>query len=263
MDMMRRKFIQSLSAFFAGYGMAQSGLARPVSDPSIKPRHVICFLGEWKSLTVAEKIVSEFGKGFTLDLEYSMSMPDVRMEKAFSASIDRVSKTFTSEDWARVKRHNTIAYVLSPPIEQDKALSISTVALELTTQLIRAGATAVKSESAGIAHGLDHWLYLAEKKAVRSAWVRRPIQEKQTLYSCGMHLLGQPDIECTGNFEALDAVRWIDELTEKFINEKAIPDRFTIDNLKAPAKHLQRVPCTRYAKDDFFFNPYGYVRINA
>jgi hypothetical protein len=263
--MTRRKLLQSMCALFAGQGVSDGvlGKALPASS-SVKPRHVLCFLGPWKSLSAVEKIVGEFGRGFEFDPAYSAATPDPRMEKAFSASVDRVSRTFTAEDWARVKRHSAVAYVLSPPIDRDRALPVSTAALEITARLIKAGATAVKSESAGIAHGLEHWLHLAQTNALRLAWVRRPIQEGTTLYSCGMHLLGRPDIECADGFEAAEAVRWIDALAEKSIGggHPAPAHRFSIDG-KTREKSLQFVPCKRYAEDDFFFNPYGYVRVSA
>lgn len=261
--MTRRQFIQSVGALFAGYGFSDyaRGKAAP-EELSVKPRHVICVLGEWKSLQIVEKTVSEFGRGFSLDKEYSKTEPDQRMEKAFSACLDRVYKTFTNNDWAKVKRHNTVAYVLSPPIDRNQALAISAAALEITARLVGAGATAVKSESAGIAHGLDHWMSLAQKKALRLAWVRRPIQDEDTLYSCGMHLLGQPDIECVGGFEELEAVRWIDALAEKLISGQRTTNRFSLDG-RIPEKKLQSVPCERYEEDEFFFNPYGYVRITV
>lgn len=262
--MTRRRLLQSLCTLFAGHGLSDGVLGKGLpASSSVKPRHVICFLGQWKSLSAVEKLVGEFGRGFTLDQEYSAATPDPRMEKAFAASVDRVTRTFTVEDRARVKRHSAVAYVLSPPIDRDKALSVSAAALEITARLIKAGATAVKSESAGIAHGLDHWAHLAQTKALRLAWVRRPIQENKTLYSCGMHLLGQPDIECAGGFEASEAVRWIDALAEQSMDGQLAPARqFSIDG-EARGKRLQFVPCKRYAEDDFFFNPYGYIRVSA
>ncbi len=234
-----------------------------VRPSSVKPRHVLCFLGPWKSLSVVEDVVGEFGQGFSVDRDYSAAEPDPRMEKAFAASADRVNPTFAAEDRARVKRHAAVAYVLSPPIEKAQALAVSTAALSLVARLIaKAGAAAVKSESAGIAHGLGHWRRLAEERALRQAWVRRPIQDGDTLYSCGMHLLGLPDIECAGGFGEMEAVRWIDALADSAIGGAQAPaQRFSVDG-KAPAKRLQPVPCERYAEDDFFFNPYGYLRLS-
>lgn len=258
--MTRRNFIESIYALFVGCGLIKTSQAAVNSESQIKPRHVICFLGEWKSLAPVEQVINEFGAGFALDREYSVEAPDERMQNALSASLDLVSNTFTNEDWARVKRHRCVAYVLSPPIDKSNAISISNAALEITARLISTGATAVKSESAGIAHGLDYWINLAQKKAHRLAWVRRPIGQNKTLYSCGMHLLGQRDIECIGAFEDLEAVKWIDTLAEMAISDQKIPSKLSIGNV---TKNIRFVACERYPDDDFFFNPYGYISVST
>lgn len=257
----RRVFLHAMGAWAAGCALPGDVLGRPTS---VKPRHVLCFLGPWKSLSVVEGAVGEFGQGFTVDRDYSAVESDPRMEKAFAASADRVNPTFTAEDRARVKRHAAVAYVLSPPIEKTRALSVSTAALSLVARLIaKAGATAVKSESAGIAHGLGHWQRLAEAHALRQAWVRRPIRDGDALYSCGMHLLGLPDIECAGGFGEMEAVRWIDAMADSAIGGAQAPaQRFSVDG-KAPARRVRPVSCERYAEDDFFFNPHGYLRVIA
>lgn len=262
--MMRRNVLQTIGAFLGGCAVSMTGGAKVMPVASlVKPRHVICFLGRWKSLSAVEDVVAEFGRGFSVDLAYSQAKPDPRMESAFSASADRVSRTFVAKDLARVKRHSAVAYVLSPSFDRGQAVMVSAAALQLTARLIQAGATAVKSESAGVAHGLDHWVHLAQNEALRPAWVRRPIRDKEALYSCGMHLLGQPDIECAGRFEELEAVRWIDALTEQAMRGPLnVNNPYSVD-AQTPKKRLRRVPCERFAEDDFFFNPYGYVRVVA
>jgi hypothetical protein len=265
--MLRRFFTHSVPALCASMGLAQHSHASTTASAKVKPRHVICLLGEWKSLDGVEKTVKTFGRGFSVDWEYSQVGADARMAQAFAASVDRVTPSFTEQDHARIQRHNTVAYVLSPPIERAEAMAVSAAALEITARLVQAGATAVKSESAGVAHGLDHWVQLARNRALntalRQAWVRRPIADQDgTRYSCGMHLLGQPDMECTPGRPDLEAVRWMDALADKVLAGQALGKTFSVDG-QAPAKPLQTLPCTRYEEDDFFFNPYGYVRIGA
>lgn len=242
--------------------MVPAATAKANRQSAVKPRHVICFLGEWGSLEPAAKIVDAFGNGFTLDREYSLTQADERMEQAFMISKDRVAPSFVDEDWKRIARHNTVAYVLSPPIEADKAVLVSTEALDLVARMIKGGATAVKSESAGNAHGLANWVELAQKHALREAWVRRPIEDEGTMYSCGMHLLGLPDVECAGRISDREAVKWIDAIADAAIAGRAVGSKFALND-HAPGKKVARVPCDRYADDDFFFNPYGYFRVSA
>lgn len=254
----RRKVIQSISALLAGFGFC--GGSGATAAPQAR-RQIICFLGEWGTLRNVATVVEAFGKGFTLDSRYSLAEPDGRMRSAFIASIDRVARTFSAEDWARIERHNTVAYVLSPPLDRGRAMGICADALDLTARLIKAGATAVQCENAGVAHGLDHWLALARTHSIREAWVRRPIRDDDALYSCGMHLLGLPDIECIGSFEELEAVRWIDALADKCVSGKTIGNLFSFDK-QTPERRIQRVPCKRYEEEEMFFNPYGYIRVH-
>ena len=184
------------------------------------------------------------------------------MTSSFSVAMDRVAPTLLEEDWVRIEKHNTVAYLLSPPIEADQALAISAAALALIERLVQGGATAVKSESAGVAHGLDEWLRLARTKALRQAWMRRPIEDDGVLYSCGMHLLGLPDVECVGGFPDREAVVWMDAVADAALAGSTLAHEFSMDD-HSPARKMKSVSCERYADDDFFFNPYGYVRLAA
>ncbi|MCA2225191.1 DUF4261 domain-containing protein [Nonomuraea aurantiaca] len=155
--------------------------------------------------------------------------------------------------------------------------------------LLRSGATAVKNESSGIAHGRDRWLALADQAAdltdeglaevtdedlagaLVAAWVKRPIHDGQVLYSCGMHLLGAPEVEIEvgaappAKAELPELVAHLDTLAIYLLTDpraEEIEDgagfRMTED---APRWSLRTGPCDRYDEDDLFFNPYGYVRL--
>lgn len=187
----------------------------------------------------------------------------------------------TAKDWDAIKRHSAVAYVLSPPIQKELAGDISGLALSLTATLLQRGGVAAKSESAGIAHGRTRWLKLAEKfgrareKGDRHtkgttlywAWVRRPmIDENETVYySCGMHLLGERDVEIESSLELTDALQWMDLLGLYLAGDR--PTRPLKDGegfrLKdeSPRRIIRIRPCKRYEKDEFMFNPYGYIRL--
>jgi hypothetical protein len=240
-------------------------------------RHVVCVLGSWDDLDRVEAIVGRVGAGqFSLDREYSAVMPDERMSAAFEASADRVVPSMTPADRDAIARHRAVAYILSPSMAADRAQELSREMLAVTAALLDSGGVAAKSESAGIAHGRERWLALAARAsepdpviragALQAAWVRRPIHESGVLYSCGMHLLGEPDIEISARVPDREAVGWIDALAIYLLAEK--PARGVHDGegfrqvAEGPRKVLRFVPCTRYDADDFFFNPHGYVRLD-
>jgi len=247
----------------------------------VTPRHVLCILGAWRSLDKVEAVVTRVGgPGFAVDREFSQLEPDDRMVEAFNASFDRVSPSMTDEDWEAVESHAAVAYVTSPPLRQDLALDISGRALVLIGALLENGGVAAKAESSGIAHGRDRWLELSaqcdptkkaddhdQRAALYWAWVRRPIEDDDegVYYSCGMHLLGQRDVEIDSSLDVDSAVKWIDLLGLYLVADK--PERPVRDGAgfrqreSGPRRIMRLGPCSRYEEDDFFFNPYGYIRL--
>ena len=248
----------------------------------IVPRHVICVLGNWQTLDHVDAVVRNQGMpGFMLDRTYSQISPDERMTDSFKVCYDRVSPSMKDEDWQAVKDHKAVAYVLSPPVQKEQASEISAGALLLTAALLKNGGVAAKGESSGIAHGRDHWLELADKviasrkqRDQHSAdaillwtWVRKPIldQEQALLYTCGMHLLGAPDVEVESSLEISSALEWMDLLGLYLAADR--PSRPLQDGegfrLRADgARRIMRMrPCARYEEDSFKFNPYGYIRL--
>ncbi|MEV4014304.1 hypothetical protein AB0J35_27760 [Nonomuraea angiospora] len=250
------------------------------------PRHVLCVLGARLDLSEIERIAAGFG-GFVLDREYSEAEPDPRMPEAFEASMAAAS--FDEADWAAVESHDTVGYLLSAPMMRELAFDTSRRLLAVTAALLRSGATAVKNESSGIAHGRDRWLALADRAAdataealadradealadaLVAAWVKRPIHDGQVLYSCGMHLLGAPEVEIEVGAEPptkdrlIELVAHLDTLASYLLTDpraEEIEDgagfRMAED---APRWLLRTGVCDRYDEDDLFFNPYGYVRL--
>ena len=244
----------------------------------VLPRHVLCVLGEWKSLDGVEHTVTQVGgTGFALDREYSQLEHDPRMPRAFAASADRVAPSMNESDLQALERHRAVAYVLSPPVAAERAQAISQRTLAVAAALLEAGALAVKGESSGIAHGAARWRELAARStssdkleqasALHRAWVRRPLGDDGLLYTCGMHLLGARDIEVRESEEVHDDIGWLDLLALYLLAE--LPERGIREGEGfrqaegGERRILHGVPCTRYPSDDFFFNPYGYWRLEA
>lgn len=248
---------------------------------SVQPRSVICVLGRWDSFAPVQSIVDNVSPGFTLDLDYSQLEPDERMKDAFKASLDRSHPTIYGGEWRTMDSHTSVAYVLSPPMKKSESESISATALLLIAELLKKGGVAAKSESAGLAHGRDHWLELARRyrKATKDgdahaasatlyrAWVQRVVHDEDTnsFYSVGMHLLGHRDAEVDDDLEIPEAVKWIDLMGLYLVADK--PKRALRNgegfrfSPSEPRRIIELVDCNRYAEDDFFFNPYGYVRL--
>jgi hypothetical protein len=237
---------------------------------NINPRHVICVLHQQN--TPVRQISSQFS-GFDYDVDFSQDVADPRMMSSFKASADRVSPSVTTDDWHAIEAHSAVSYILSPRMTPENALTVSRQTLALAVALLQAGAFAVKGESSGIAHGRTHWLELDSytskslESALIRAWVRYPISDDCFYYSVGMHLLGMPDIELNrigiSEVDALDVISGFMHflLIDQPRNLEAGHTFHTrTDSVRF---QLSRERCTRYEDDDFFYNPYGYWRLNA
>ncbi|MER6993690.1 hypothetical protein ABT337_30815 [Saccharopolyspora hirsuta] len=240
---------------------------------SVQPLHVLCVLGSGMDLDGVELAVRAIGGPFfSLDRDESRAEHDPRMPDAFAACLAEL--TFTDADWDAVADHDSVAYVLAKG-GQEHAEHISERMLAVTAELFeRWGATAVKSESSALAHSRDTWLALADAadapEALRQAWVKRPILDEDVLYTCGMHLLGAPDVELQAD-GLLDVNRqgeWvelIDGLTGYLHTEARAAQIRDGEGFRlaedAPRWVLRQQTCDRYPDDDIFFNPYGYWRL--
>ncbi|GAA2896890.1 hypothetical protein GCM10010517_61910 [Streptosporangium fragile] len=276
----------------------------------VMPRHVLCVLGSGLDLGTIEEVVGEVGgPGFTVDRESFRQAPDPRMVRSFRSCL--MDDTFERSDWKAVEEHDSVAYVLSPPMavhsgfdphrptiagDDDEtfelvwydAFDASRLMLAVTAALLRSGATAAKNESSGLTHGRDRWLAIADRAAgaddwvalavaLYYAWVKRPLADGNLLRSCGMHLLGAPDVEVEAAWLAQetgrrppgaqvdDSVELMDQMALYLLCEdraRKIQDgegfRLAPD---APRWILERHPCRQYDEDDFYFNPYGYWRL--
>ncbi len=244
---------------------------------SVKPRHVLCFLGKDESLlhppTAVAKTIADFG--FEIDRTYSQAQPDPHMKRSFGVCWDRVfPNAWSADDEAAVADHKSVLYVLSPPMEQPKAVAYSAAALRVVEETIEAGAIAVKGESAGVAHGLKRWTQLARdckaaaktnqglaltaamSRTCRLAFAKRPLDGTAYNESVGFHLVGLPEIYVAkARGSDRDAVKLIDEIAD------AMAARGIDATLRDRKLSLSRD--TDYAEDDFKFNPYGIVRIET
>ncbi|MEU6407322.1 hypothetical protein [Microbispora sp. NPDC046933] len=275
----------------------------------VLPRHVLCVLGSGLDLRTVEEVVGRVGgPGFTVDRDSFRPVGDPRMPRAFAASV--FDDSFDESDEEAVETHDSVVYVLSPSMPQhiafdprrhvlagaehghklpggawSEVFDVSRRMLAVAGALLRSGATAVKNESSGLTHGRDRWLSLADRAAEATdwvglaiplfdAWVTRPLASGNLITSCGMHLLGAPDVELEVDWPDMqrphrqqveDAVDLMDNLALYLLTEDRavmISDgegfRLSPDG---PRWLLERHPCHRYDEESFGFNPYGYWRL--
>ncbi|MFK4487964.1 hypothetical protein [Bradyrhizobium sp. USDA 336] len=277
MDPIRRHLLKAAGLFVASRAFASEQQGANMQPSSVKPRHVLCFLGKNESLLhppkAVAKTIADFG--FEIDRTYSQANPDPHMERSFGVCWDRVfPKAWSEADEMAVLNHKAVLYVLSPSMEQHKTVAYSAAALRIVEEMIEAGATAVKGESAGVAHGLARWRQLAREckaaantnqgltvtpamgRSCRLAFAKRPLAGDTYNESVGFHLVGLPDIYVARSRGSdRNAVKLMDEIAD------AMAERGIEATLRDRKLALSREQ--DYAEGDFKFNPYGIVRVEA
>jgi hypothetical protein len=209
--------------------------------------------------------------------EYECSNRDKRMVRAFQASARRFDPSLTPEDLASITGHAKVLYVLSKNFTAEQAPAVSRSFLRLGGKLLGAGAVGLKCESSGIAHGRSRWLELASEADTADFWparfrayVQMPIQNDADYYSCGLHLLGQPDLIISETLlrQAYDTADHVGEAIDLFaifalyLVGECQPGQFASGHtfsVKAGSPRFRVVweECTGYDEDEFFFNPFG------
>jgi hypothetical protein len=255
-------------------------LRAQVTGNGFLPKMVLCVLGGKGYPKEVEAILAEGG------VEHEFRGQDPRMRKAFEASACRVRPSLDDEEFARIGRHATVLYVLSTNFPASEGPAVSHSFLRLGRRLLEAGGIAMKCESSGIAHSRSRWVELAAQavegqkvaslrgagsgfwSALYQAYVRLPIQSEDSFYTCGMHLLGKPDlIVATELTPANKAVELFDVFAMYLLAE--CPDGgfasgHTFQASKtAPRFRVVWEQCTDYEEDEFFFNPFGRWRFIA
>jgi hypothetical protein len=228
------------------------------------PKIVLCVVGDAAFGGIAAELLT------AESVECEVTEHDERMTKAFRASACRVAPSFTDEEFSVIERHDSVVYALGCNFGAGAALAEARRMLELGARLLQSGGVAMKCESAGIAHGRARWLALAKdesNEALFHAFVRYPIGGEEDFYSCGLHLLGRPDLivsRVAVEENPMVAVNLFQTfalylLTECPPNRFASGHTFRCDQ-GSPDYVVRWEPCHGYAEDDFFFNPFGRYR---
>ena len=156
------------------------------------PKFVLCVLGDAAFAKTAGALLG------AESVEHEVRGRDERMGTAFRAAAFRSDPSLTKKDLAAIDRHQSAVYFLSKNFGAGAALSTARRMLALGARLLDAGGTAMKCDSSGIAHGRARWRALAKRgddESLFHAFVQYPIGPvRNDYYTCGLHLLGTPDL---------------------------------------------------------------------
>jgi len=234
-----------------------------VSYPN--PRHLICALGGDLPTLVAAANSFRGRTAFTVDDSYSSDEADDRMDRSFGVCWDRVyPNAWTEADEEAVASHGAVMYALSPSLERADAAAAAADAVRFVVHLLDHGATAVKGESAGVAHGAARWRQLASEleaatglardRVARLAMTKRPLGGDGCYESLGNHLVGLPEVYVTKvvGLTERGAVKLLDDIADELAA-----------GIDVIAKYEASLDLISPYEDGFEFkiNPYGIVRV--
>ncbi len=137
----------------------------------------------------------------------------------------------------------------------------------------------MKCESSGIAHGAARWRALTMQAndpgdpggrwaGLFDAFVLYPIQSAHDFYTCGMHLLGKPDLIAASELVPAAGAAELFRVFALYLLADCPDGGFASGHTFSPSEtapgfRVAWEPCTGYAEDDFFFNPFGRWRFAA
>ncbi len=250
------------------------------------PKIVLCLLSDLESKPRLEQMLT--GEG----IEHEFGERDSRMDQAFVAVASSTEPSLAQDDLEQIADHSLVVYILSEAYPKDKAFQAASWFLLVACKLLNADAVAMKCESSGIAHSRRRWIELGENclrnsqstsdsedsepsagfyTSLFEAYVQYPIASDEDYYSCGMHLLGKPDVIIASSLlknalpesDSLIAdVAYLFNAFCLYILAESSECHFVSGNifhpdLELPSFRVIWEECQGYPEDDLYFNPYG------
>jgi hypothetical protein len=166
----------------------------------------------------------------------------------------------SEEVLARIEQHTAVAYLRFPADIAGQRERL----MEYTRLMARIGGLAVKIESSGIAHTLEHWLGMLTGSPFDLYCASVVLVGGEAYaYSCGMHHFGLPDSAVPRTLEG-DAADVMNRFNFWRISEQpelANGNTFSLA-ADAPRMRMTLVEDSRYPTDAPMNNPHGVWRLD-
>ncbi len=160
-----------------------------------------------------------------------------------------------------VDTHTSVVYLRVPPNLSDERAKVA----KFTKLLQAIGGTAIKVESAGVAHTWERWnqLLAGTPFDLYTAAITL-VADRDYFYSCGMHNFSLPDCEVPRSLGVEVAAELMNKFNHWQLREKPVlEDRHTFSLASgAPRYRVLRVSDSRHESGDPFFNPRGLWRLH-
>jgi hypothetical protein len=239
---------------------------------SVTRELILCIPGNWSDQSdFLGKIASDSGGdrfmcagGMLVDLEAKEHiMVDFRgPHPALGEAFQIAGRGKLSEELlARIENHAAVVYLRFPNDITGQRERL----MKFTRLLARIGGLAVKLESSGIAHSLEHWLGMLTGSPFDLYCASVVLVGGDSYaYSCGMHHFGLPDSAVPKTVAGEQAAEVINRFNFWRISEQpelASGNTFSVA-ADAPRLRLTLVEDSRYPADAPFHNPHGVWRLD-
>jgi hypothetical protein len=197
-------------------------------------------------------------------IEHEWRPHEPAVVRSFEAAA-RYDPAFGRGDLDAVGKHAEVLYVVGPNFPAAKADGEARAKLGLGGKLLEAGGLAIKCESSGVAHSKSRWLDLSRDgswAARFQAFVKPLITDDRDVWSCGLHLLGLPDLIVEKSALSAEEILRYFHVFSVYLLEECAGGGFRSGHTfrpdaQSPRFRVRWEACSGYDEDDFFFNPFG------
>lgn len=139
-----------------------------------------------------------------ITFEFNAKDPDFAFHSQALSGITEFP--INDDDVSAINKHTCILNINNAGFGSKSAPNEALRMMQLANELVNLGGSAVRVHSSGIAHSPTSWqrvTSIAERhpredlnfwNALFRAYVQLPIQSEKSIYTCGMHLLGHPEL---------------------------------------------------------------------
>jgi hypothetical protein len=253
-------------------GEAGDHLGERGGDPLDSPPLIdLRIPGPWGSVRELDQALRDAEAPYRVDgAELAHCVSRHRAAWTVSDHDDEICEVFAGggslsrEEIERVASHRVKIHVYGPGGSPETARAI----MDAATALICAGGSGVMVDNSGLTHSPQDWLDLAgdlEAGGLYWAYVAATFDSRASIaFSSGMHCLGLRDAELpTHDIPDRQIAGFLlhNFLGYTYQSGRTVIDGDTLDDESGACFRARHIPCTRFAANTPFYNPYGIWRL--
>lgn len=214
------------------------------------------------------------------DIKFEFDSSDPTVADAFKFLLPKA----TAEEWEAVRQHKKVLYLISKIRSADKAAITAAKLIKTAASIVETVGAPLKCDTSGIAHTKESTIEICKQldneesvefwAALFQTFVQYPIRSEDELYTCGMHVLGKPDVIISdslletilgGDPGKIQAAAYLFSSFCLYLLIECKDVQFVSGHTFRPAEDWPPIRvrwerCGTYEPDSLFHNPYGMWR---